>query len=230
VSGCGERRISLAPSCIGGRKMHVRTRTSSHVAPECLSDLLERRALTMARDKILVGDMLELLGERSIGGMLLLLSLPMALPVPVPGLSVTFGASMMIVAAQLAVGRRHAWLPRILARRPLGTVAFRKFIEHAIPLLRRLERFVRPRGKWFAGKWVSLPVGLVCLVLALIITLPIPLGHVVPGTAISVLPLGLLERDGVALCVGLIISAGALLLVTFASAGAYGALSDWWRG
>ena len=42
--------------------------------------------------------------------------------------------------------------------------------------------------------------------------------------------LGLLERDGVALCVGLIISAGALLLVTFVSAEAYGALSDWWRG
>jgi hypothetical protein len=228
--GLREHRISPAPSCIGRHKMHERARTSPQVAPECLSDLLERRALTMAHDKILVGDMLELLGERSIEGMLLLLSLPMALPVPVPGLSVPFGASMMIVAAQLAVGRRHAWLPRILARRPLGAVAFGKLIEHAIPLLRRLERFVRPRGRWLAGRWVSLPVGLVCLVLALIIALPIPLGHVVPGTAISVLSLGLLERDGVALCVGLIISAGALLLVTFASAGAYGALSDWWRG
>ncbi len=210
--------------------MRKHARTSFQAPPECLSDLLERRALTIAHDKVLVADMLELLGERSIGGMLLLLSLPMALPVPVPGLSVPFGASMIIVAAQLAAGRRQAWLPGILARRPLGTVAFRRFIEHAIPLLRRLERFVRPRGKWLAGKWVSLPVGLICLVLALIITLPIPLGHVVPGTAISMLSLGLLERDGVALWVGLIISAGALLWVTFASAGAYGALSDWWRG
>jgi len=191
---------------------------------------LERRASIIAHDRISVADMMDLFEERSMGGMLLLLSLPMALPVPIPGLSVPFGASMMIVAAQLAIGRRHVWLPRILARRPLGTVVFRKFIEHAIPLLRRFERLVRPRGKWLAGKWVSLPVGLVCLVLALIITLPIPLGHVVPGTAISMLSLGLLERDGVALCVGLIISAGALLLVTFVSAEAYGALSDWWRG
>lgn len=210
--------------------MHERARTSPQVAPECLSDLLERRASIIAHDRISVADMMDLFEERSMGGMLLLLSLPMALPIPVPGLSVPFGASMMIVAAQLAVGRRHAWLPRILARRPLDTIAFRKLIEHVIPLLRRLERFVRPRGKWLAGKWVSLPVGLVCLVLALIITLPIPLGHVVPGTAISLLSLGLLERDGVALCVGLIISAGALILVTFASAEAYGALSDWWRG
>lgn len=210
--------------------MHERARTSPQAMPECLSDLLERRASIIAHDRISVADMMDLFEERSMGGMLLLLSLPMALPVPIPGLSVPFGASMMIVAAQLAVGRRHAWLPRILARRTVGPDVFSKLIEHALPLLRRLERFVRPRGKWLAGKWVSLPVGVVCLVLALIITLPIPLGHVIPGTAISLLSLGLLERDGVTLCVGLIISAGALLLVTFASAEAYGALSDWWRG
>lgn len=231
--------MALADACLvqgclaissSGTPMRKRARTSPQSPPECLSDILERRATIIARDKVSVADMMDLLEERSMGGMLLLLSLPMAFPVPVPGLSVPFGASMMIIAAQLAVGRRHAWLPRILASRTLSPVAFRKLIEHAIPLLHRLERFVRPRGKWLAGKWVSLPVGLVCLVLALIITLPIPLGHVVPGTAISLLSLGLVERDGVALCVGLIASAGALLLVTFASAEAYGALSDWWRG
>jgi hypothetical protein len=209
--------------------MRKRARTPPQ-STECLSDIVERRATAVARDTMSIADMMELLEERSMGGVLLLLSLPMALPVPVPGLSVPFGALMMIVAAQLAVGRRHAWLPRILACRPLGAVAFKKLIEHAIPLLRRLERFVRPRGKWLAGRWVSFPVGVVCLVLALIITLPIPLGHVVPGTAILLMSLGLLERDGVVLGVGLTMAAGALLLVTFASAEAYGALSDWWRG
>ena len=36
--------------------------------------------------------------------------------------------------------------------------------------------------------------GLICFVLATIITLPIPLGHVSPGTAICLLALGLTQR------------------------------------
>lgn len=201
--------------------------TSPRPTPDRLSDIVERRALAIAKDEISVADLWGLLEDRSMGGLLRLLSLPMAWPVPVPGLSVPFGASMVIVATQLAIGRRHAWLPDFLSRRSLGSAAFTTLIVHVIPLLRRLVRFVRPRGKCFAGTWLPLPVGLACLIPALIIALPIPLGHVAPGTAISLLSLGLLGRDGVALCVCLIISAGALLLVTFASAGAYGVLSDW---
>jgi hypothetical protein len=55
-----------------------------------------------------------------------------------------------------------------------------------------------------------------CLVLAIIITLPVPLGHVVPGTAISVLALGLIERDGVAIALGMLTAVLGLLIVIFA--------------
>lgn len=42
-----------------------------------------------------------------------------------------------------------------------------------------------------------MPAGLVSFILAAIITLPVPLGHVVPGTAICLLALGLTVGDGV---------------------------------
>jgi len=63
------------------------------------------------------------------------------------------------------------------------------------------------------------PVGTICLVLGIIITLPIPLGHMLPGAAISILALGLLERDGLVIGIGLTTAAVALAVVAAAMHG-----------
>jgi hypothetical protein len=96
--------------------------------------------------------------------------------------------------------------------------------------LRRFERIVRPRAPWLADDWAKVPIGLICLVLAAIITLPIPLGHVAPGTAICLLALGLMEHDGVVIGVGFMAAALALTIVTVASAGAVNAARHWLMG
>jgi hypothetical protein len=89
---------------------------------------------------------------------------------------------------------------------------------------------VRPRALWLANDWAKIPVGLVCLVLAMIITLPIPLGHTAPGTAICLLALGLMERDGVVIGVGFAAAVLALVIVILASAGAVNAVHHWFIG
>lgn len=68
-------------------------------------------------DRVTLGELAEFLGDRSIGGLLLVLALPMALPVPAPGLSVLFGVPLIVISVQLALGYRRAWLPARLARR-----------------------------------------------------------------------------------------------------------------
>jgi hypothetical protein len=78
---------------------------------------------------------------------------------------------------------------------------------------------------WLTADWVTIPVGAVCVVLALIIALPIPFGHVVPGLAICVMALGLIEQDGIA--VGLFVAVLALTIVVLASAGLVTMLRDW---
>lgn len=86
-----------------------------------------------------------------------------------------------------------------------------------------MERLVRPRYAAFAGDWAMLPVGIICFALAVIIVLPVPFGHLLPGTAICVLALGLLERDGLTISIELIISLLALLVIAGASIG----LASW---
>lgn len=198
-----------------------------HLVP--LSAILETRTDTLDRERISIGEVLKLLDDRSIWALLLLLALPMAIPIPAPGLSVPFGACMVLISAQLAVGRDHAWIPERLARRSMEASAFAKVVRNVLPTLRRLEKLVRPRKRWLAGDWMRIPVGVICLVLALIITLPIPLGHVVPGTAISLFSLGMMERDGVTVWVGLATAIAGIVLVILASQGVYSGLDHWLR-
>ena len=172
-------------------------------AEDRLSDLLMRQATLVTSERVTLRDMAEFLGDRSIGGLLLVLALPVALPMPVPGVSVLFGVPLIVISAQLALGYRRAWLPARLARRSVTRSAFSTIVDRVLPRLRRLKRIVRPRAAWLTGPWARVPVGIICAVLAIIITLPVPLGHVVPGTTISFLALGLIERDGIAIAPGI---------------------------
>ena len=65
------------------------------------------------------------------------------------------------------------------------------------------------------------------LITLLIITLPIPLGHMVPGAAISILALGLIERDGLVIGLGLVIATFGLAIVTVASGSVAAAVRAW---
>jgi hypothetical protein len=183
-----------------------------------LSTALEAFALSVTTERVELGTIGQYMGRRSIGAFLLILALPMALPIPAPGLSVA------VISAQLLLGRHSAWLPRRLARRSIARSELITLVTMGLPALRALERIVRPRASWMAGDWAMIPVGAICLVLAVIITLPIPLGHMVPGAAISVLALGLIERDGLAIGIGLLAALLGLTIVTLASTGLVAAL------
>lgn len=204
---------------------HLQSSKPPHLAP--LSTLLDSRSTALGCDRISISEILKLLDDRSIWALLLLLALPLVIPVPLPGISVPFGACMALISAQLAIGRDHAWIPERLARRSVDAATFAKMARAVLPTLRRLEKIVRPRKRWLAGDWMRVPIGVVCLILAIIITLPIPLGHFVPGTAISLFSLGMMERDGVTIWTGLAIAIAGILLVILASQGIYTGLNHW---
>ena len=140
------------------------------------------------------------------------------------GISVLFGIPLMIISAQLVLGGRRAWLPAFILRKSMARADYVALMARMQPAVERLERLVRPRACWLANDWAKMPIGLICLVLAMIITLPIPLGHVAPGSAICLLALGLMERDGVMIVIGFVAAVLALVIVTLASAGAVNAL------
>jgi hypothetical protein len=198
--------------------------------PRGLSKLLAEHARIVRGERVSLGEIADFLGTRSIGACLLILALPMVLPVPMPGISVLFGVPLMIISTQLTLGGRRAWLPAFILSRSIARADYVALVAHMQPAVERFDRFVRPRAFWLADDWAKVPIGLICLVLAMIITLPIPLGHVAPGSAICLLALGLMERDGVIIGVRFVAAAFAVAIVTLASAGAVNAVHRWFIG
>ena len=58
-----------------------------------------------------ISEVARAVGEKGFGMLLVVLSLPSALPVPAPGYSTPFGLVMALIALQMVCGRRTVWLP-----------------------------------------------------------------------------------------------------------------------
>jgi hypothetical protein len=183
------------------------------------SDVLLSLPASFADGQIDLASLVRLLGNRSTGALLLFLALPMVVPIPAPGISVLFGVPLMLISAQILFGRQTLWLPGRFARHAIARAQLDSYVVRAEAVARKLERLVKPRFAQLTQGIALRLVGGMCLVLALIIALPVPLGHFVPGVAISAMALGLIEHDGLFIIGGLLIGGLALLVVAFAMIG-----------
>lgn len=177
-----------------------------------LSAMLDEIAADARRERVAVGDLLEALGDRALGALLFVFAFPNVLPVP-PGTSALLGAPLVFLAAQLAFARKP-WLPAWIAQRSMARTDFAALMRRVGPWLARAERLLRPRASALAVPPMEYLIGLVCLLLALLLVLPIPLGNMLPALAISLLALGILERDGLWVLGGLAAAVAAVALVS----------------
>jgi hypothetical protein len=176
-----------------------------------LSQVLADLAYRSSGDRIYVRDLLSALGDRAIGALMFVFAVPNVVPVP-PGVSAILGTPLIFLSVQLMLGMRP-WLPEIIGRRSLQRDDFEALIRRILPGLAKAERLLRPRLGALSVPPLENLVGLVCLVLALVLVLPIPLGNALPALAISILALGILEKDGAWILTGLAAAAGAVAVV-----------------
>jgi hypothetical protein len=188
-----------------------RPRDGDRVDGNPLSVVLFNLAHDSGRERISVGDLLDALGDRALGAMMFIFAVPNVLPVP-PGTSAVLGTPLIFLAAQMMLGR-GPWLPAIVAKRSLSRGEFATLVRRVIPWLEKAEKLLRPRFTALACPPMEYVVGLVCLLLTLVLVLPIPLGNMLPALAISLLALGMLERDGYWILTGLLAAAVAATVV-----------------
>lgn len=182
--------------------------------PERTSALLARMARDMPAERMPLRDFVEALGDRGFAIVLLVLAAPNSLPIPSPpGLSTVFGVPLAFFSAQMMLGRPRPWLPERLLRRTVGRSEFRLIVAKILPWLDRLERWCRPRGQVLTGPVAERFLGGVYLLLSVILALPIPGGNFPPGLAMTVMSLGLLEKDGRMVAIGLAIGIAAVAIV-----------------
>ncbi len=168
------------------------------------------------RKTIAVQDVLEAFGDRAFGALMFVFAAPAALPMP-PGVSAILGAPLLFITAQLMVGRRTLWLPKVIADRDMKLSDFVSLMEKLSPYLTWLERRLRPRLTFLYNPWSDRLIGAVCLALAIIIILPIPFTHMAPALALAAFGLGIAEKDGVLGLVGGLLTALGLLVLAVLS-------------
>lgn len=176
-----------------------------------LSAILTAIAADTTRDRVSVGDLLRTMHGRAIAALMLIFAFPNVLPSP-PGTSGILGLPLIYLASQMMLGRLP-WLPGFIANRSMARTDFGALVSRVGPVLARAERLLKPRLPFLVNSGTERIIGAVCLLLAVILLLPIPLGNMLPALAICILALGLLERDGVWVLAGLMMSGLAVTVV-----------------
>ena len=147
------------------------------------------------------GDLLAATGARIHGFALLIIVLPETLPLPLPSASTFLAVPLMLIALHLALfGEGSLWparLSHIHVRRSTVAAA----VRYVAPVLEWLESLSRPR--WAALARRESLVGVVSLYLSLVLFLPVPFLNALPAICLALLALGLIQRDGVIIAVGL---------------------------
>ena len=210
--------------------MHQPLARISEEPKKALSDLLLALAQREALERVSIQNLLDALGDRALGAVIFLFAFPNVLPLP-PGTSFILGAPLVFLAAQLMLAQ-PPWLPHFIGKRSMAQPDFAALVARIVPWLTRAENLLKPRLFVLTSGAMERVIGGLGLLMAILLALPIPFGNMLPALAISVMALGLLERDGVWVLMGLAATAAASVVVSsvvigLAQAGFY-MLSRWW--
>ncbi len=168
-----------------------------------LSVLLAGLIGAEAPERVTIDYLLIQLRDRAFGVLILLLALPNVLPGPaIPGFSAVFGLPLAVLALQMTIGYAEPRLPGVIKRRNFARDKLQRFLGRAAPIIARFERLLRPRYLVLLDPRL---LGLTLIVLALVMSLPLPLGNLPAACGIIVVAMGMVAGDGAAVVVGLII-------------------------
>lgn len=166
---------------------------------------------------VTLGWVLETLHERAFGLFLLVLALPCCIPF-LYGIPQIVALPLMFVSAQLLIGRRVPWLPDRLAGRRVSASGLAALSARAGPWLRRIEAISRPRLAALTRAPLDMLLGGVLVLFSASILVPLPGTNTVPGIAVVGVAMGLLQRDGLLVLLGIVLGTAWIASLVFAGA------------
>lgn len=184
--------------------------TTSPLRARSASDILANLDALLRGERVKLGDMVDALGEAGIGLTILMLALPSFIPVPGLPTGVVFGTALAILALQIMTGADRLLLPRWLRERSLPREPVVTGGLWVAPWFRRIEWMLRPRLGLLSGRLAHVVLAIPIFVHAVMILLPIPLGNQLPALAVIAFAFGLIERDGLVVLIGWLLSVVAI--------------------
>jgi hypothetical protein len=176
-----------------------------------------------------LGGLVDFFGKKSFALLFVLLLGVPALPLPTGGATHVFEIIAILVALQLIIGREDIWLPSRWQRIELAGGRRERFIASLMRMIRRLERFSRPRLRFLFGHRLSntvFGVLVVCGSLGAFLAPPFSGLDTLPALSVVILSLAVLLEDGLLIVPALVLGVvGVVLEIALGSAAVHGVSS-----
>lgn len=171
--------------------------------------------------KTTIAELIEDFHENGILLSLIFFSLPVAIPLPYPpGFTTIMGIPLIMLSLQMLIGSKKVWIPDKLQQYQIKNSVLTMISKKFMPVLEKIEKYSKPRLSFAKSVYCEQFVGLVCLVASIAVALPIPFTNAIPALGISIIAIGLLNRDGFIIIAGLFVTAfGILIAMSFIIAG-----------
>jgi hypothetical protein len=177
-----------------------------------LEQLLDSMGAAARGDQVSLDELMDMVGRRSFGSLLLLAGLLTLTPLigDIPGVPTLLGAFVFLIAMQLLVGMEHFWLPRWLLERSIERSHLETAIRWIRPPARFIDRLLKSRYTAIVNGKTKYLIAVFCIGIAL----SMPVMEVVPfsanaaGIVLAAFGLSLISRDGL-VALGAFLAAGA---------------------
>jgi hypothetical protein len=185
--------------------------------------LVSNLARVAGPDGLTIREVRDHLDERGFGLMILILTIPCLVPA-LYGVPQVLGVPIMLLAAQILIGREEPWLPETILKRRVKKEWLDRMSDFAVKRMGWFERLSKPRLKLLACGPGERLAAIFMIVATL--TIIIPFTNTVPSVALALLAVGLIQRDGLFVGAGVAITGAwvVFLLILLAT----GALSLAW--
>jgi hypothetical protein len=181
--------------------------------PDKVSEHLERWLRTDG-DRTL-GSLIDVFEEKSFAILFVLLLGVPALPLPTGGATHVFEIIAVLLALELIAGRDQIWLPQRWRKLELAGQRQQRFITALMKMIRRLERFSRPRLRFlFDHRLSNIVFGLLVIggSAGAFLAPPFTGLDTLPALGVVLLSLGVLLGDFVVVVVALIVGVAGVML------------------
>lgn len=182
-----------------------------------LEELLDRIIDSASSREVTLDDIMDIIGRRSFGPLLLLAGLLILAPIigDIPGVPTIIAVFVFLIAVQLLVGREHFWLPQWLLCRSVSGDKLEKGLKYLYKPARFVDRFLKARLLMFVNGYSKYAVAAISIGIAL----GMPIMEIVPfsanaaGIVLVGFGLSLIARDGLLSLISFVLAGGTYAVV-----------------
>lgn len=165
---------------------------------EQLLDLISET--TEDNEKVSLGEILQIVGPRSFGPLLLVTGIITLAPLigDIPGVPTVMGLLVFLISIQLLLKRNYFWLPEWMLDRSIDNEKLSKALRWLDKPAEFVDRFLRPRFHLFTDGPAMYFIAGACIIIAAAMPAMefIPFSANIAGVALTAFGLSLIAHDG----------------------------------